>query len=270
MATVRPVLEWQPITPRFGAELANAQLREFDDKAASSLTQLVAERGVVVCREQRMTIEDQIALGYLLGPIHILPAFADPDRPELLVIHSDEHSVGFAEQWHSDVSCEALPPAISMLRMEVLPEAGGDTLFADMYQAYASLSPAMRLFLVKLTAQHDAPPAFGEGGPAGGRPVTIHPVVRTHPLTGQRALFVNPAYTKKIVELEDRESAALLRMLFDQVAYNVDHQIRVSWRPGTVVMWDNRCVQHHATFDYHPAVRHGFRITTIGEAPYLQ
>ena len=262
-------LAWRPITPRFGAELVNAQLHELDEEGASSLTYLLGERGVVVCREQRMTADHQVALGQLLGPVHTLPAFVDPDRPELVVIHADEHSAGSADQWHSDVSCEARPPAISMLRMEVVPEAGGDTLFADMYQAYASLSPAMQSFLAGLTARHDAPPAFSQGRQEGHPSAAIHPVVRTHPLTGQRALFVNSAYTKKIVELQDRESEALLRMVFDQVAYQIDHQIRVSWRPGTVVMWDNRCVQHHASFDYHPAVRHGYRITTIGESPYV-
>jgi taurine dioxygenase len=261
-------LDWRPITPQFGAELNTGQIHQLDGEGAGGLLSLIADRGVVVARGQTMTIDEQVALGHLLGPVHVHPVFADPDRPEVLVIHADEktaHAAG--ERWHSDVSCQPEPPAISMLRMEIVPESGGDTLFADMYRAYQSLSPALQNFLPTLTARHDAPPVFG-GGRTDAQPLsTTHPVVRTHPLSNRRALYVNSGYTKKIVELTDRESEALLRLLFDQIAYNVDHQIRVRWQPGTVVLWDNRCVQHHAAFDYYPAVRHGYRITTIGEAP---
>lgn len=269
--TAPTALDWRPITPRFGAELNRGQIHELDGEGAEALLSLIADRGVVVARGQTMTIDEQVTLGRLLGPVHIHPVFADRDRPEVLVIHADEKTVHAAgERWHSDVSCLPTPPAISMLRMEIVPECGGDTLFADMYQAYRSLSPALQNFLSMLTARHDAPPVFGEGSPNGDPLSTTHPVVRTHPLSNRRALYVNSGYTKKIVELNDRESEALLRLLFDHIAYNVDHQVRVHWQPGTVVLWDNRCVQHHAAFDYYPAIRHGYRITTIGEAPILR
>ena len=156
-----------------------------------------------------------------------------------------------------------------MLRMEIVPESGGDTLFADMYQAYESLSPAMQQFVLGLTARHDSPRHYAAGPSVRELPSNVHPVVRTHPLTGRRALYVNPGFTTKIVELRTRESDALLKMLYDHVAYEIVNQLRVHWEPNTVVLWDNRCVQHHAAFDYFPAVRHGYRVTTIGEVPTL-
>ena len=208
-----------------------------------------------------MDIDEQIALGRRLGPLHVHPAYADAERPEVLVIHADANSKHAAgEAWHSDVSCEPQPPAISMLRMEIVPESGGDTLFADMYQAYESLSPAMQ----ELPARADGTPRVADllrRRPAARRAPGRHPpVVRTHPVTGRRALYVNSGFTKRIVELRSRESDALLKMLYDHIAYEVVNQIRVHWEPDTVVLWDNRCVQHHAAFDYFPAVRHGYRV----------
>lgn len=264
-------LRFAAISPRFGAEVAGIQLAGLDDAGVVALAQLAAERGVVVARGQQMTVEEQIALGRRLGPVQVHPAFADRDHPEVLVIHADEHSkVAAGEAWHSDVSFEPVTPALSMLRLETVPECGGDTLFADMYGAYESLSPALQAFVATLTARHDPPGYFDLGHQKSELPRSVHPAVRTHPLTGRRALYVNSGFTKKLVELRTRESEALLRLLFDHVAYQVDHQIRVAWRPGTVVIWDNRCVQHHAAFDYFPAVRHGTRVTTIGEAPVLE
>jgi taurine dioxygenase len=266
-----PTIAWHPITPRFGAEIRTEQLHTLDDAGVEQLTHLIAERGVVVARRQAMDIDEQIALGRRLGPLHVHPAYADRERPEVLVIHADANSTHAAgEAWHSDVSCEPRPPAISMLRMETVPESGGDTLFADMYQAYQSLSPAMQDFLLGLTARHQSPTYFAASPTAGELPVATHPVVRTHPVTGRRALYVNSGFTKRIVELRSRESDALLKMLYDHIAYEVVNQIRVHWEPNTAVLWDNRCVQHHAAFDYFPAVRHGYRVTTIGEVPTLE
>lgn len=266
-----PLIDWSPISPRFGAEVPAEQLHTLDDAGVDQLARLVAERGVVVARRQTMDIDEQIALGRRLGPLHVHPAYADAERPEILVIHADANSKHAAgEAWHSDVSCEPRPPAISMLRMEIVPDSGGDTLFADMYQAYDSLSPAMQELLQGLTARHESPTYFADGPVAHDLPVSVHPVVRTHPLSGRRALYVNSGFTKRIVELRSRESDALLRMVYDHIAYEVVNQIRVHWEPNTVVLWDNRCVQHHAAFDYFPAVRHGYRVTTIGEIPTLE
>ena len=159
-----------------------------------------------------------------------------------------------------------------MLRMEIVPSCGGDTLFSDQYQAFESLSAEMQQFLLRLTARHDPKGHYLYlSGKVALRdlPSQVHPVVRTHPLTGRNALYVNAGFVGRIMELSRRESDALLQMLYDHIGYGIDFQCRVHWEPNTVVFWDNRCVQHHAAWDYYPEVRHGYRATAIGEAPYL-
>ncbi len=257
-----------------GSELRGASLADLDDAGIDELRQLVAERGVVVVRDQSLTIEEHIELGRRLGPLHIHPAYADAVHPEGLRVHADETSEFAAgEGWHSDVSCDLEPPAISMLRFDQLPSRGGDTAFASMYAAYERLSEPMRDFLRGLDALHagDLPWRNVYGTvPEIDFPRSTHPVVRTHPLTGRPALFVNSGFTERIVGLTGAESDALLALLFDHVAKGVAFQIRVRWEPGTITFWDNRCVQHHASWDYFPETRSGWRVTTRGERPFLE
>ena len=267
-------LRHKPITPRLGSELAaGTQLVDMSDAEVTALKQLGAERGVIVARDQWMTNDQQAEFGRRLGELMPSPVNSPDMPPELLVIHADENSKRAAgEKWHSDVSSEEVTPGLSMLRMESVPESGGDTLFADMRQAFASLSEEMQQFLLRLTARHD--PRGHYLYLSGAKrldelPSAIHPVVRSHPLTGDRALYVNDGFVGKIVELSRRESSALLNMLYDHVAYSVSLQCRVKWEPDTVTFWDNRIVQHHAAFDYWPETRHGYRVTVAGEAPRL-
>jgi taurine dioxygenase len=197
-----------------------------------------------------------------------------PDQ--LIVIHADEKSKYVAgSQWHSDVSSEEVPPGLSMLRLEEVPPSGGDTIFADMTQVFESLSEPIQSLLLGLNARHD--PRGHYLYVSGAKrmdelPAAVHPVVRTHPRTGRPSLFVNAGFTARIVELSQLESDALLKMLYDQVVYTVEAQIRIHWQPNTVVFWDNRVVQHRASWDYFPARRHGYRATIVGEAPapYLE
>jgi len=279
IATVCPMasnttLAHRTITPRLGSELAEGtQLVDMSDGDVIALKQLGAERGVIVARDQMMTNEQQVEFGQRLGELMPSPVNKADVPAELLVIHADENSKRAAgEKWHSDVSSEAATPGLSMLRMEQVPESGGDTLFADMRQAFETLSDEMQEFLLRLTARHD--PRGHYLYLSGAKrldelPAAIHPVVRTHPLTGDRALYVNDGFVGKIVELSRREGAALLNMLYDHVAYSVSLQCRVRWEPNTVTFWDNRIVQHHAAFDYWPETRHGYRVTVVGEAPEL-
>lgn len=262
------------ITPSFGAELcAGAQLAQFTDDEVTALKQLAAERGIVVAREQKMDMQTQAAFGHRLGSLMTSPVNKPGIPDELIVIHAGPKSRAVAGQgWHSDVSSEPVPPGLSMLRMEVVPPSGGDTLFADMYRAFETLSPILQTFLKQLHARHD--PRGHYLYLSGAKkleelPSTVHPVVRTHPLTGRNALYVNAGFVSRIVELSPRESDGLLAMLYDHVAYNVSIQCRVQWAPDTVVFWDNRIVQHHAAFDYYPAVRRGYRVTVVGDAPFL-
>lgn len=267
-------MKFTNITPTFGVELSSDyQLLHFSDDELVALKQLAAERGIVVARNQTMDMKTQAEFGHRLGSVMKTPV-NKPDIPEeLIVIHAGPKSkIAAGGRWHSDVSSEAVPPGLSMLRMEVVPPSGGDTLFADMYQAFEALSPPMQSFLKQLHAQHD--PKGHYLYVSGAKkleelPSAVHPVVRTHPLTGRNALYVNSGFLGKIVELSPRESESLLSMLYDHIAYSVSIQCRVQWAPNTVVFWDNRVVQHHAAFDYHPEVRRGYRVTVVGEVPFL-
>jgi taurine dioxygenase len=267
-------MKFSRITPLFGAELANGtQLVDFSDDDVAALKQLAAERGVVVARDQTMDMNTQAEFGHRLGTLMNSPV-NKPDIPEeLIVIQAGPKSKAVAgEAWHSDVSSEAIPPGLSMLRMEIVPESGGDTLFADMYQAFETLSPAMQSFLKQLHARHDPKGHYlylSGAKKLEELPSAVHPVVRTHPLTGRNALYVNAGFVGRVVELSPRESNGLLAVLYDHIAYSVSIQCRVQWEPNTVVFWDNRVVQHHAAFDYHPEVRRGYRVTVVGETPYL-
>ena len=267
-------LHYSPITPRFGAELdADKSLVAMNDDEVGALVQLAANRGVVVVRDQGMTPQQQADFAHRLGRPLTTPMNKGELPEELLLIQANEKSKGAAGTgWHSDVSSAVQPPGLSMLRMEVVPDAGGDTLFADMRQIFASLSPAMQEFLQTLTARHE--PRGHYLYLSGAKrldelPSVEHPVVRSHPLTGDKALYVNGGFVAKIVELSSPESRALLSMLYDRVAYSVAFQCRVQWRPNTVVFWDNRVVQHHAAFDYWPETRRGYRATIEGETPVL-
>ena len=266
-------LTYHPTSPKFGAELTDAVLLDLHDDEVESLQQLAAERGVVVVRDQSMTVHQHAEFAHRLGPLTTYPV-RDKDVPsELLVIHADENSKNVAgSKWHTDISSEERPPSLSMLRMEVVPSSGGDTLFCDMYQAFESLSPEMQRFLKRLSARHD--PKGHHLYLSGAKtlrelPSQIHPVIRTHPRTGRNALYVNSGFTARIQDVTRGESDALLAMLFDHIIQGLNFQIRVRWEPNTVVFWDNRVVQHHAAWDYYPQVRHGYRATSIGEIPYL-
>ena len=269
----RTELAYEPVSPRFGAELTDTVLLDLDDDGVEALQQLAAERGVVVARNQVMTVHEQAEFIRRLGPVTSYPVRDEAVPPELLVIHSDENSKHVAgSKWHTDISSEERPPSLSMLRMEIVPSSGGDTLFCDMYQAFESLSPVMQEFLVGMHARHDPKGhhLYLSGAKAlKDLPSQIHPVIRTHPRTGRNALYVNSGFTARIQDVTRSESDALLAMLFDHIIQGLSFQIRVSWEPDTVVFWDNRVVQHHAAWDYYPQVRHGYRATSIGEVPYL-
>jgi taurine dioxygenase len=256
-----------------GTELRGVALLELNETEIAAVTELLALRGVLVFRDQLMTLEQQIALGRRFGKLHVHPAFADPKHPEALRIHADEttrHAAG--EGWHTDVSCDLEPPAISMLRMEVVPPVGGDTAFASMSAALDELSPPMLAFLKDREAVHAGDLPFRglyKSKSTVQYPVNVHPVIRTHPITKKNLLYVNSGFTDRIKGIRQQESKVLLQMLFDHVAYGIDFQCRVHWEAHSLTLWDNRTVQHAACWDYFPATRSGWRVTTVGERPYL-
>jgi taurine dioxygenase len=263
----------QDLSRHVGTELRGISLLDISDADVASITHLLAERGVLVFRDQQMSLEQQIAMGRRFGKLHVHPAYADANHPEALRIHADGTSRHVAgEGWHTDVSCDLEPPAISMLRLEVVPPVGGDTAFASMYAALDELSAPVRAFLMDREAIHtgDLPyRGLYKSTAAVEYPVNIHPVVRTHPITNRKLLYVNSGFTERIKGIRQPESKALLQMLFDHIGFGIDFQCRVHWEAHTLTMWDNRCVQHAACWDYFPETRSGWRVTTVGERPYL-
>jgi alpha-ketoglutarate-dependent taurine dioxygenase len=266
----------KPLTPRIGAEIEGVALAgPMDDATYEELRGALNAHCVLFFRNQELSHESHKVFARRFGELHIHPAIPGPDgHPEILPIHTDEKSTYIAgERWHSDVSCDAEPPLGSILYLHTVPEYGGDTLFSSMYAAYDALSDRMKGYLDGLTARHDGEPQYrgrytdkGVDDVGKAYPWADHPVVRAHPETGRKCLFVNPIFTTRINGLPRLESDAILRMLFDHCA-NPDFQVRFRWRPNSVAFWDNRCVQHLAIWDYYPQVRSGFRVTIKGDRP---
>ena len=271
-------LEFKQLTPYCGAEVRGIDLSQsLDEGTVNVLQNALAKYCVLFFREQQMTPEQHKALGCHFGELHIHPAWPRvvEGHPEVMEIYTDENTNRIAgEDWHSDVSCDAEPPLGTILHMLEVPPVGGDTLFANMYAAYESLSDPMQRFLEGLTALHDGEQAYRgryEGVQEEGRtyPQAEHPVVRTHPVSCRKALFVNRIFTTRIIELAKDESDAVLQMVFRHLE-RPDFQCRFQWQLGSVAFWDNRCAQHHAMWDYYPNRRRGLRVTIKGDAPFYR
>ena len=191
-----------------------------------------------------------------------------PGHDEVTIIHADKDSKYVAgEDWHSDMSCDPEPPLGSILYMHVIPPVGGDTVFSSMYAAYDALSDRMKEHLEGLTAMHDAVVGFGGITPDGMTlPRSSHPVIRTHPVTGKKTIYVNKGFTTHIEGVSANESAALLAYLYDHIQKPL-FQCRFRWQPHSIAFWDNRAVQHSAIWDYFPQTRSGFRIQVLGDRP---
>lgn len=261
------------LTKHVGTEIQGLDLLTMSDAAVEELLELIARRGVVVVRDQPMSIPEQIQFGSRLGELHVHPAYAQSQWPEALHIYGDENSKMVpGEGWHSDVSCDERPPGVSMLRIETTPSVGGDTAFSHQGALLRSFSDTMQSFFRSLKARHSGDLPWRGGYKSVDPkmyPRNLHPMVRTHPISGEDALYVNSGFTDRIWDLEEFESDALLKMIFDRIAFGVEFQCRVRWEPNTVTFWDNRVVQHHACWDYFPEKREGWRVTTTGEVPYL-
>jgi taurine dioxygenase len=265
----------RPMTPAVGADVDGVQLGKLDDETWAEVATALHERSVLVLRDQDLTPDALVDVGRRLGVPHIHPAAPTLDgMPEVMIIHADERSkVVAGEGWHTDVSCDEQPPGTTILWIQQEPPAGGDTLFASAAAAYDALSEPIKAFLAPLTARHESSHVYGgrygskeADSRDGTYPSAVHPVVRTHPVTGRKAVYVNRAFTTRINELSRAESHAVLQYLY---AHQEDpiFQCRVHWEPNTVTMWDNRAVLHRALWDYFPAVRHGLRVSVVGERP---
>lgn len=264
------------LTPHIGAEITGVDLREpLSDEVFKRIYDAWIENLVLFFRDQDITVEQHKAFGQRFGDFHIHPGEIGLEKhPEVIVIHADKNSKRIAgEDWHTDVSCDPEPPSGSILHIVEQPPVGGDTLFASMYAAYDALSESMKKFLAGLTAIHDGDAnyrgRYAYDDSARKYPRAEHPVVRTHPITGRPLLFVNRIFTKRIVQLDRTESDAVLQMLFQHIE-RPDFQCRFQWRADSIAFWDNRCVQHHAIWDYYPCRRHGHRVTLRGDKPFFR
>ena len=266
------------VTPYCGAEISGIDLSQpLDDQIIDALTTTLAEHCVLFFRDQKITPEQQKILGHYFGELHRHPSWPRlvEGHPEVMEIYTDKNSTRIAgENWHSDVSCDATPPLGTILYMIETPPAGGDTLFANTCAAFDALSPVLQRFVEGLTAIHDGEQVYRRGYDSTTDkdktyPHAEHPVVRTHPVSGRKALFVNRTFTTHIVQLKRGENDAMLQMLFEHIE-QPEFQCRFQWQPGSVAFWDNRCAQHHALWDYYPHRRRGLRVTIKGGAPFYR
>ena len=271
-------IEVRPFAPNLGADIYGVDLsKPVPDDQFADIRQAFLDYQVLFFRQQSEIPPDlHVTFGKRFGPLHAHPAAPTMDgHPEIFEIHATKDSkIANGEFWHSDVSCDDEPPLGTMLQIHIAPPCGGDTMFSDMYGAYDALSEPVKRMLDGLTATHESEHIYRGRYADRGRkdmdidcPSAVHPVVRTHPDTGRKALFVNRTFTTRINELSPEESDAVLTMLFEQ-AEQINHQIRFRWTLNDMAFWDNRCCMHRAIWDYWPEERKGRRVTIKGDRPY--
>ena len=264
-----------PLSPTVGAELGGIDLaEEMDDETFTEVHRALLEFKVIFFRDQDLTPEQHVAFARRFGELETHPFAPHRDgHPEVMVLKKNERMGGLENVWHSDVTWRLQPSLGSVLLAREVPAVGGDTLFCDMYAAYDGLDEETRAKIDGLTAVHDFTHTFGrfmsEEELAKKRvefPPAEHPVVRTHPETGRKGLYVNGFFTSYIVGLERSESDRLLELLYRQATVP-EYQCRFRWRQHSVAFWDNRAVQHYAASDYYPSRRRMERVTIIGDTP---
>lgn len=275
------------VTPKFGTEIrGDVQLSSLDDAGKDELALLVAQRGVVIFRNQDFAAkgpEFAVKYGQHFGRLHIHPTSGAPRGfPELHITYrradAGEFERVFAHRtnnigWHSDVSYELQGPGITFFSVLEGPDSGGDTIFADTTEAYNRLSTEFQKRLSGLHVLHTSADQANDSKSQGGierrKPVSnIHPLIRSHPATGAKSIYLNRPFSRRIVELKQEESDYLLKFLYDHIELAHDLQLRAKWEPNSVVIWDNRRSVHSAVIDWDsPVSRHAFRITPQAERP---
>lgn len=268
-------IECHPMTGTLGAEITGVDLADPSDAMIDELHKAWLDHKVLVIRDQPITTEQHIAFGRCFGELEIHPfATNKPEYPEIVRITSNEKYQYAASNWHSDVTWRAEPSMGSILRGVVIPPVGGDTSFADAAAAYERLPDVVKETVDDKFAIHDFSKTFGRRLSDEERaekreefPPARHPVIRTHPETGERSIYTNRAFVSHIEGLDDDESARMISFL-ERAMMNPSVQCRVRWEVDTFVMWDNRAVQHHASNDFWPETRIVERVTIVGERPY--
>jgi taurine dioxygenase len=278
--TAAPPFEVERVGVKLGAEVRGLDLKapmERDTFAAFEAA--LVEHKVLVLRDQHLTTAQHVAFSRLFGELEVHPMRPQGEFPEILVLdnHKD-NPVLSTDVWHSDTTFRKNPTKYTILRCQIMPQLGGDTLWADMEAAYEGLSIPFKRMIEGLRAVHDFANfrvLFKNTDEDRAKlrrmeelfPNPSHPVVRTHPVTGRKSIYVNPQFTLRIEGLEPAESRALLDVLFAQ-AQVPEYQFRLRWLPGTIVLWDNRSTQHYAANDYYPERRRMERTAVVGDVPY--
>ena len=253
-------LDVRCLSGSLGAEIHGLLLAKAGPAEADRIRELLAENLVLFFPEQHLTPDEHIAFGQLFGDLEAHPNLAfEAERPEFFELRAAGGSGAIADEWHSDLTCQAQPSVLAILHMVKCPPVGGDTLWSNMYKAYDELSRPLQEFCEGLSALHDAHP---HGKPEN---MAVHPVVRVHPVTGRKSLFVNEHFPRRIVELSHDESDMLLHHLTRWVS-NPRFTVRYRWSPGTIAMWDNRCTQHYVLDDFE-GERVIQRVTVMGDDP---
>ncbi len=283
------VPEVRQVSLALGAEVRNVDLsQDLDAEAWKVIEDAFHKHGVLTFPGQKLTVEQQKSFAQHFGELviheHLLPMTVE-GHPDCMVLHNNEQKPPGLNDWHTDNSGWPEPPLGTVLYAKVTPRIGGDTLYANMYLAYEGLSSPIREMLLELSAVHDVAKAFGrefanlqkslrrkgidpDSHFTKYAPVT-HPLVRTHPVTKRRALYISSPYITHIEGLSDRESRALLDLLSRHAATD-EFVYRHRWTEGDLVFWDNRCTQHLAVADYFPHERLMHRMNVHGDKPYLE
>ena len=269
----------RPVAPLIGAEIIGVSLADpLTPAMHAELNRALLEWKVLFFRKQDITPEQHSAFAAHWGPLESHPfiGLRDDQRdeaPQVVRLEKGPKFGGYENTWHSDVTWREAPSLGSVLRAIELPEVGGDTLFADMAAAYDLLPDVVRDRLDGLVAEHDWIDTFGAFMDPVKRdelrkdfPPAHHPVVRTHPETGRKTLYVNRAFTRRILDMDPADSRELLEILYNQATFP-EYQCRWHWEAGDVAFWDNRSTQHYASSDYFPQRRIMERITVIGDRP---
>jgi len=278
-------IQVRPQPSGFGAEIVGVDLsRPLDGAALAEVKAAWAKHGVVAFPDQPLSLEELEAFTLQIGPFGADPFIKPmPGHPNVLELRRepDEKATNFGAGWHSDWSFQERPPAATILRSEVVPPVGGDTLFVDACRAYEALSPAMQAALAPLRAIHSAARPYGTQGSFAkeqakrtmqiisspeAEKTQVHPLVRTHPVTGRKALWVSPVYTVGIEGMTDEEAGAILGFCFKHLTQE-RLVYRHKWRAGMVLMWDNRCTMHLAEGGYDGHLRLMHRTTVAGDRP---
>ncbi|WP_158726675.1 TauD/TfdA dioxygenase family protein [Tomitella fengzijianii] len=267
-----------PHAPTIGAEISGVRLSgDLPDEVLSELRRALLEWKVLFFRDQDITRAEHREFAQRWGELEQHPFFeyTQPGQSDVDVatLAKDATAVGAENIWHNDVTWHEHPSFAAVLRAVEIPAVGGDTLWADAGAAYDLLPADLRERIDGLEAEHDWVKSFGSGMPADAVemlrpqfPPVRHPVVRVIPETGRRVLFVNVAFTQRILGVTEEESNALLRLLYRHMM-RAELQVRLRWQKDTIAMWDNRTCQHYASSDYFPARRVMDRISIVGDAP---